>query len=139
MTPEALDQVFKVNTFGPLLLTQALLPNLLAKPGSVIGIVSSRVGSIGDNSSGGSYAYRASKAAMNSIGKSMAMDLKDKGIVVSLLHPGFTRTSINTGTGHHPESVEPQEAASKLWKVMMSKSIEDTGKFWHREGYELPW
>ena len=139
MTPEALDQVFKVNTFGPLLLTQALLPNLLAKPGSVIGIVSSRVGSIGDNSSGGSYAYRASKAAVNSIGKSMAMDLKDKGIVVSLLHPGFTRTSINTGTGHHPESVEPQEAASKLWKVMMSKSIEDTGKFWHREGYELPW
>ena len=88
VTPVALAQVFQVNTFGPLLLTQALLPNLLAKPGSVVGIVSSRVGSIGDNSTGGSYAYRASKAAVNSIGKSMAMDLKDKGIVVCLLHPG---------------------------------------------------
>jgi NAD(P)-dependent dehydrogenase (short-subunit alcohol dehydrogenase family) len=137
--PEALAQIFQVNTFAPLLLTQALLPNLFAKPGSVIGIVSSRVGSIGDNSTGGTYAYRSSKAAVNSIGKSMAMDLKEKGIVVCLLHPGFTKTNINTGHEHHPESVEPQEAASKLWQVMMSKSIEDTGKFWHREGYELPW
>ena len=139
VTPAALDMIFQVNTFGPLLLTQALLPNLLAQPGSKVGIVSSRVGSIGDNSSGGTYAYRASKAAVNSIGKSMAMDLKDKGVVVSLLHPGFTRTNINTGDDFPADSVEPQEAASKLWNVMISKTIEDTGKFWHREGYELPW
>ena len=139
VTPDTLHKIFETNTFGPLLLTQALLPNLLAMPGSVIGIVSSRVGSIGDNSTGGTYAYRASKAAVNSIGKSLAMDLKDKGIVVSLLHPGFTKTNINTGSEHHPESVEPEEAASKLWNVLMSKTIEDTGKFWHREGYELPW
>lgn len=134
-----LSKTFDVNTFGPLLLTQALLPNLLATPNSRIGIVSSRVGSIGDNSSGGSYAYRASKAAVNSIGKSMAMDLKDKGIVVSLLHPGFTKTNLMPGSDPHPESVEPEEAASKLWNVMKSKEMEDTGKFWHREGYELPW
>ena len=136
---EILTRVFEVNTFGPLLLTQALLPNLLKNPGSQIGIVSSRVGSIGDNSSGGSYAYRASKAAVNSIGKSMAMDLKDQGVVVSLLHPGFTKTNLNTGSKPHPESVEPEEAAGKLWNVMRSKTMEDTGKFWHREGYELPW
>lgn len=138
---DTLHRIFETNTFGPLLLTQALLPNLLAMPGSVIGIVSSRVGSIGDNSSGGTYAYRASKAAVNSIGKSMAMDLKEKGIVVALLHPGYTRTNINPDTTAepHPETVEPEEAASKLWQVLMSKQIEDTGKFWHREGYELPW
>ena len=136
---DALQKIFAVNTFGPMLLTQALLPNLVAKPGSAVGIVSSRVGSIGDNSTGGTYAYRASKAAVNSIGKSMAMDLRDKGVVVSLLHPGFTKSNINLGTEPHPESVMPEEAAGKLWKVMMSKGIEDTGKFWHREGYELPW
>ena len=136
---DVLERIFQTNTFGPLLLTQALLPNLLAMPGSVIGIVSSRVGSIGDNSTGGTYAYRASKAAVNSIGKSMAMDLKEKGVILSLLHPGFVKTNLNTGSEPHPESVEPEEAAGKLWKVMIGKGLEDTGKFWHREGYELPW
>ncbi len=134
-----LEKIFAVNTYGPLLLTQALLPNLLATSGSRVGIVSSRVGSIGDNSTGGTYAYRASKAAVNSIGKSMAMELKDKGVVVSLLHPGFVKSNLTTGSEPHPESVMPDEAASKLWKVMMSKGIEETGMFWHREGYELPW
>ena len=142
VTPEILTRIFETNTFGPLLLTQALLPNLLATPGSSVGIVSSRVGSVGDNSTGGTYAYRASKAAVNSIGKSMSVDLKDKGIIVNLLHPGITRTNLlanATGGEPHPESVEPEEAASKLWSVHKSKGIEDTGKFWHREGYELPW
>jgi NAD(P)-dependent dehydrogenase (short-subunit alcohol dehydrogenase family) len=120
-----LERTFKVNTFGPLLLSQALLPNLSANPGSVVGIVSSRVGSVGDNSTGGSYAYRASKAAVNSIGKSMAMDLKDKGIAVSLLHPGIVNSSLNTWSGErHPESVMPDEAAGKLWKVFMSKGMQ---------------
>jgi len=136
-----LTQTFEVNTFGPLLLTQALLPNLLAsgsKPPKV-GIVSSRVGSTSDNNSGGSYAYRASKAAVNSIGKSLSVDLGKKGIVVSLLHPGITNTNILSKLASHPECVEPDEAAGKLWKVFQKHGIDDTGKFWHREGYELPW
>ena len=135
-----LTTTFETNTFGPLLVTQALLPNLLASQAQPprVGIVSSRVGSIQDNSSGGSYAYRASKAAVNSIGKSLAMDLKDKGLVVALLHPGYVHSNLNPGMTN-PEAVEPDEAAGKLWQVMMSKGMEDTGKFWHREGYELPW
>ncbi|KIW30790.1 hypothetical protein, variant [Cladophialophora immunda] len=131
---------FAVNTFGVFLLTQALLPNVLKASKPKIGIVSSRVGSVGDNSSGGHYAYRSSKAAVNSIGKSMAMDLKDKGVTVMLLHPGYVRTNLLPNAKMPPETVEPDEAARKLWENIVSqKTIEDTGKFWHREGFELPW
>ncbi|KAL2356868.1 short-chain alcohol dehydrogenase-like protein [Cryomyces antarcticus] len=134
-----LAKTFETNTFGPLLLTQALLPNLLASSHPRIGMMSSRVGSIADNSTGGMYAYRASKAALNSVCKSMAMDLKSKGVVVAILHPGIVNTNIDPSTHTLPEAVEPEEAASKLWAVLMSKDLEDTGKFWHREGQELPW
>jgi NAD(P)-dependent dehydrogenase (short-subunit alcohol dehydrogenase family) len=153
-----LEKTFAVNTYGPLLLTQALLPNILKASSPKIGnmvssatmeqlsnflirMQSSRVGSIADNSSGGSYAYRASKAALNSIGKSMAMDLKEKGVTVIMMHPGYVKTALDTFGHTHslPEAVEPEEAASKLWKVLKSKTIEDTGTFWHREGHELPW
>ena len=139
VTPQILTRIFETNTFGPLLLTQALLPNLLAADNARVGIVGSRVGSIGDNSTGGIYAYRASKAAVHSIGKSMAVDLKDRGVVVSLLHPGIVRTNLNPVPSGNPDSVEPEEAAGKLWRVFMSKGMDDTGKFWHREGTELPW
>ncbi|KIW88329.1 uncharacterized protein Z519_10897 [Cladophialophora bantiana CBS 173.52] len=137
---QVFQSTFAVNTFGVFLLTQALLPNVLKASKPKIGIVSSRVGSMGDNSSGGHYAYRSSKAAVNSIGKSMAMDLKDKGVTVMLLHPGYVRTNLLPTAKMPPETVEPDEAARKLWENIVSKkTIEDTGKFWHREGYELPW
>lgn len=69
------------------------------------------------------------------------MDLKDQGVIVVMMHPGYVISNLDTSgfTKTLPEAVEPDEAASKLWKVMMSKKIEDTGKFWHREGQELPW
>ncbi|THW31508.1 NAD(P)-binding protein [Aureobasidium pullulans] len=139
VSKDTLTRIFETNTFGPLLLTQALLPNLLKASEARVGIVSSRVGSIADNSTGGIYAYRASKAAVNSIGKSLAMDLKDKGIVVTLLHPGIVKTGLDPSAANTPEAVLPDEAASKLWNIWQSKGIEDTGKFWHREGQELPW
>ncbi|KAI9656212.1 MAG: hypothetical protein M1821_004875 [Bathelium mastoideum] len=134
------QKTFAVNTFGPFLLIQALLPNILASPTKQIGIVSSRVGSIGDNSTGGNYAYRSSKAAVNSIGKSLAMELKTQGVTVLLLHPGIVRTNILPAEVMPPDAVEPEEAARKLWEnVVKGKGIEETGTFWHREGYELPW
>ena len=122
------------------MLTQALLPNIVKSSKPKVGIVSSRVGSIGDNSSGGHYAYRASKAAVNSIGKSMANDLKDKGVTVLLLHPGFVRSNLLPNVKMPPETVDPEEAARKLWdNVVSKKDIGDSGTFWHREGFELPW
>ena len=137
---ETLTTTFETNTFGPLFLVQALLPNLLASKAVKIGIVSSRVRRIGDNTSGGSYAYRASKAAVNSIGRSIAMDLEDQGIMVALLHPGFVKTGLDVTKESHQreDAVEAEEAARKLWEVLKEKRIEDTGRFWHREGTELP-
>ncbi|KAL8735162.1 MAG: hypothetical protein Q9166_001038 [cf. Caloplaca sp. 2 TL-2023] len=141
VSPSTLLQTFQANTFGPLLLTQSLLPRILDAQSPKIAFMSSRVGSIADNSSGGAYSYRASKAALNSIGKSMAMDLKAKGIVVLLLHPGFVISGLDKSgeTEKNPEAVMPEEAASKLWEVMKAKGMESTGTFWHREGYELEW
>lgn len=136
---EVFQKTFAVNTFGPFLLTQALMPNLLASPSPKIGMVSSRVGSMGDNSSGGSYAYRSSKAALNSISKSLAVDLKDKNVPLIILHPGYVKTPLAGDSANIPEAVEPEEAAAKLWKLYQSKDIQDSGKFWHRENYELPW
>lgn len=135
-----LQSTFAINTFGPLLLTQALLDNILAAPAPRhIAVTSSRVGSLADNSSGGYYAYRASKTAVNSVFKNLAVELKDQDVVVSMLHPGFTKTNLDPDIWKIPEAVEPEEAASKLWKVVKAKGVEDTGKFWHREGQELPW
>jgi short-subunit dehydrogenase len=137
---DVLEKTFAVNTFGPLLLTQALLPNLLASKSAKICIVSSRVGSIADNSSGGNYAYRASKAAVNSVGRSLAMDLKDKNVPVLLLHPGIVISNLQPDVKLPPEAVMPDEAASKLWEnVVKAKGMESTGTFWHREGFELEW
>ena len=135
-----LETTFAVNTFGPLLLTQAVLPNLLKSSSPKIGIVSSRVGSIADNSSGGNYAYRASKTAVNSIGKSMAVDLKEKNVTVLLLHPGIVKSNLTRNLKMPPEAVMPEEAALKLWEnVVKVKGMESTGTFWHREGFELQW
>jgi len=134
-----LQMTFATDTFGPLLLTQQLLPNLLASPSPRIYNVSSRVGSIADDSTGGSYAYRASKAALNSISKSMAVDMKEKGVVVLMLHPGIVKTGL-VQTSHSAEgAVEPDVAAWELWAVCKAKGMEGSGKFWHRTGGELPW
>lgn len=151
ISQDALSRIFQINTFGPLLLTQALLPNLLTAATNYsssnstssfpprIGNVSSRVGSIADNSSGGLYAYRASKTALNSFSKSISLDLKDKGVVVVILHPGMVRTNLDKEQWGAKGTVEPEVAVEGLWEVLRSKGREETGRFWHREGYELPW
>jgi NAD(P)-dependent dehydrogenase (short-subunit alcohol dehydrogenase family) len=134
-----LESVFRTNTFGPLILTQALLSNLTAVPNSRIGNITSRAGSIADNTSGGFYAYRSSKTALNMIGKCMAVDLKEKGVLVAMLHPGMVATAGSGASVGQPQVIEPQEAAEKCWDVLMKTGVEDTGKFWHRDGYEIPW
>jgi NAD(P)-dependent dehydrogenase (short-subunit alcohol dehydrogenase family) len=135
-----IETSFAINTYGPLLLTQALLPNILAASAPRrVAVVSSRVGSIADNTSGGMYAYRASKCAVNCFFKTLAVELKEKDVVVSMLHPGFTNTNLNADIGKLPGVVEPEVSAAGLWKLVQRTTLEETGKFWHRDGYELEW
>lgn len=135
----ALESTFRTNAFGPLILTQALLSNLTSVPNPRIGNITSRMGSVADNTSGGFYAYRSSKAALHMIGKSMAVDLKEKGVLVATIHPGMVATSGSGASMGQPQVIEPQEAAEKCWDLLLKTGIEDTGKLWHRDGYEIPW
>jgi NAD(P)-dependent dehydrogenase (short-subunit alcohol dehydrogenase family) len=138
VTLSTLKKTFEVNTYGPILLTQALIPNILKAQHARIAVMSSRMGSISDNGSGGQYAYRGSKAAVNALFKSLAVDLKEKDVSVILLHPGIVKTNMTLGF-EAPGAVEPEQAAAELWKVLMSKGLESTGRWYHRSGEELPW
>ena len=124
---------FETNTLAPLLLTEALLPNLAA--GSKIAFISSRMGSIADNSSGGYYGYRMSKGALNVAGKSLSIDLRSRGIAVALLHPGFVRTGMTAGAG----DIDPATSAAQLIQRINALKLQDSGQFLHAKGESLPW
>ncbi len=128
---EMLEQ-YRVNTLGPLRVTEALVDNL--KDGSKVAIISSRVGSIEDNGSGGNYGYRASKTAVNQIGTNLKHELMPRGIAVALLHPGFVATEM---TGR--QGISPIESARGLVQRIDALNIENSGGFWYAEGYALPW
>ncbi|OZB12445.1 MAG: short-chain dehydrogenase [Marinobacter sp. 34-60-7] len=123
----------EINAYAPLRVTEALVP--LMGQGSKIANITSRMGSIADNDSGGRYGYRASKAALNAFGKSLAMDLKPKGIAVVQLHPGYVKTRMVNFGG----LITPEESARGLADRIADLSLENTGTFWHSNGEELPW
>lgn len=128
-----LIEQFKVNSLAPIYSTKAFLPFL--KEPSTVGLVTSRMGSIADNTSGGMYGYRMSKAALNMAGKSLAEDLKAQDITILLLHPGYVKTDMTDHQGH----ITAKESAQGLIQIMTEKTIEDTGTFWHVNGEPLPW
>lgn len=130
---EAIRRQFEVNALGPLRVAQALLDHL--GDAAKIGIVTSRMGSVADNTSGGAYGYRASKAAVNAIGKSLAVDLKPRGIAVVLLHPGYVATDMVGGSG----DVAPEQAAGQLVERLDALTLEQSGTFVHANGSALPW
>lgn len=129
----AVRRQLEVNAIGPLRLTEALLPCL--GEGSKVALVTSRMGSIADNTSGGSYGYRMSKAALNAAGKSLALDLRDRGVAVIILHPGYVRTDMTHGHGN----IDPSEAARGLLARIDELTLDRTGEFRHQNGEELPW
>jgi NAD(P)-dependent dehydrogenase (short-subunit alcohol dehydrogenase family) len=129
---KAMERQFRVNALGPLRVTRALLPVL--GEGSKVGIITSRMGSIEDNTSGGYYGYRMSKAAVNMAGMSLARDLAERRIAVALLHPGMVATDMTGGRG-----IRPSQSASGLIARMDALDMTGTGSFWHAEGERLPW
>ena len=140
LTSETLDDLdfdrmrmqYEVNSLGPLRITKALLDNL--HEGSKVIILSSRVGSMEDNSSGGNYGYRMSKAAVNMAGVNLALDLGRRQIPVMILHPGMVATEMTGSTG-----IAPAESVTGLIERIDELTMAETGSFWHAEGYRLPW
>jgi NAD(P)-dependent dehydrogenase (short-subunit alcohol dehydrogenase family) len=130
---EGIRRQFEVNAVAPLKVTAALKARL--GRGAKVALITSRMGSIADNSSGGFYGYRMSKAALNMAGKSLAHDLAPAGVSVAILHPGMVKTDM---VGAHGQ-VEPEDAARGLLARIDALTPETSGGFWHANGETLPW
>ncbi len=131
---ELLD-TYATNAVAPLMIAQACLPLLRRGERPVIANVTSRMGSIADNSSGGYYGYRASKAALNMLNASLALDLAGQGIIAVVLHPGWVRTDMG-GSG---ASLSVEESVVGLLKVVDGLQAADSGRFFAWDGEEIPW
>jgi len=131
--PETVLRQFDVNALGPLRVTRALLPNLRLADAPKIVSITSRMGSVEDNSSGGFYGYRASKAALNAVIKSLSIDLDPWPVVV--IHPGYVRTRMTGNQG----DLSADEAVERMLPLIDHLEASQSGKFFHRDGHELPW
>lgn len=127
-----IEQV-QTNAISPLIMAQMASKKL--KKHSKIILMTSRMGSITDNNSGGLDGYRMSKAALNAAGKNLAISLQKKNISVFLIHPGHIQTDMTNYTGQ----TTPSEVAKKLHELIPSLTSEQSGSFWHADGYQLPW
>ncbi len=125
---------FEINALSPLYLTKELLGFL--NKGSRIAFITSRMGSIEDNTSGGSYGYRMSKVALSMAAKSLALDLQRNQIYVAILHPGLVSTRM---TGFTKNGISTSDSVSGLIKIINNLNKSNTGTFWHTNGEILPW
>ena len=130
---DAVLSQFSTNAVAPLFVTRALASHL--GRGAKVALISSRMGSISDNRSGGYYGYRMSKAALNSAGVSLAHELKLAGVALIILHPGAVRTDMTDHTG----MIEASESARGLLERIDELTLETTGRFVHMSGEPLPW
>ena len=145
MTADEMMHVYRINTVGPMLVTQQLVKRGLVGssagsppsegPVSLVGNVTSKVSSVDDNGSGKGYAYRASKAALNIVNKSMSIDLADRGVWCQLLHPGWVRTRMTEGRG----LIDADESAAGLIKAMEGEYGPINGCWYDYKGDEIPW
>jgi NAD(P)-dependent dehydrogenase (short-subunit alcohol dehydrogenase family) len=132
---ESLAVFFQVNSLGSLRVTKALLPNLRSGERKIVAQMTSKMGSIADNSSGGAYGYRASKAALNAIHQSLAIDLAGEGFTCVALHPGWVRTEM----GGAAAPLDVTESTVGLLRILEGLAPGDSGAFLDFDGNTIPW
>jgi NAD(P)-dependent dehydrogenase (short-subunit alcohol dehydrogenase family) len=138
LNQETIIEQFNVNALAPLCLSHALLENLSS--GSKIALITSRMGSVTDNTSGGRYGYRMSKAALNIAAVSLARDLDAQEIAVGIYHPGYVQTEMVNSDGKLTNGeISAPVAAMRLISLMDNLSMADSGVFKHSNGEILPW
>lgn len=128
-------EVLRVNTVAPMMVTQALIDKVALSNDKKIIMMSSKMGSMGDNQKGGSYIYRSAKAALNAVGKSLAVDLASRGISVGILHPGWVRTDM----GGMSAPIDAETSVRGMCKVIEQLSLKNSGQFISYDGSLIPW
>ncbi len=138
MSQEAVDgdgwaEVFRINTMAPLAIAGALHRQVARSTERKAIAISSRLGSIAGNAEGGRHIYRSSKAALNSVWRSFALD--NPGLIAAVLHPGWVRTDM----GGEAAPVTPAESVSGMRQVIAGLVTQDSGRFFNYDGTPLPW
>ncbi len=128
-------KTFHVNTIAPMQMASAFVEQVARSRRKIIATMGSLLGSLTDNSSGGMYAYRSSKAAVHMVTKNLSIDLHSRGITAVALHPGWVRTRM--GGAEAPTTA--RESATDLFQVLTTLTLKDTGKLWAHNGQILPW
>jgi len=128
-------ETFKVNTIAPFHVSQAFAGHVSLSQKKLIATVSSKMASMSDNTSGGSYIYRSSKAALNAVVKSMSVDLAPRQITCVLLHPGWVKTDM----GGSNAEITTRESVTQMFNTLTQCTLEDSGNFYEIDGSLLPW
>jgi len=128
-------QVLEINTIAPMMLVQAFVEQVAASQRKLVAVISSKVGSIEDNSSGGSYLYRSSKTAVNQVVKSLSIDLAERDIAVLSLHPGWVKTDM----GGPNAEISRAESVAGLKSILQTASLAQSGQFLEFNGNKIPW
>lgn len=132
---EALRHVFEIDAVGPLRVVEAALPAILRSGTRKIVNVTSKMGSIDDNGSGGAYGYRMAKVALNMATRSIARDLAGEGVIAFVVHPGWVKTDMG---GPHA-LITPGQSVAAMLRVIDGAGPEQSGRFWEWNGKEIPW
>ena len=132
---KAWQEVFAVNAMGPMRVSEAFVDNVAQSERKLIVTLTSGMGSIADNTSGGSILYRSSKAAVNMVMRSLAVDLAPRGITCVVINPGWVRTDM----GGANASLEPSESVSRMRHIIATLGPDQSGKFFNHTGREYPW
>lgn len=132
---EEWSRALRINTMAPLRMAECFVDQVARSERRIIATVSSMMGSVADNSSGGSYLYRSSKAAVNMVNRSLAHDLKERGITAVVLNPGWVKTDM----GGPNAMIEVEESVAGLRRVLADIRLADSGRFLNYDGQEIPW